>query len=552
MATDIKQLLPTDVRDALLGALNPSAANVYLTVSTVSNGLTATATTLKLGGALTANTNITGAFTLSLGTSASRLSNLTGYATTLVSLYAGSSGSPGTYGTLFAYGASNNYITGFQVTDGVDIVSVEATKTTFQVILTAANSIISINNAGATIVNNGVNNAYVVNDALSKGIVYAADYTANFTPESLVTQRWVQNSVGTMTLSTMLVSPSIYGSTAASGTLLIDSTTNNTKGPITFGAATRGNSYLFNVGTSTSLISFMGRVGATTNAAIYLAVASGSESNTNYALSWDGSLRINAQSTTSAINLLHGNTATLTITPGNSVANSFYALTPRARTTLTTTSNIPTFDVLTSTQSWAAGTVPLQYFNYFRAQTMAFASASSATFVASGVFEMPINGSNATLVTVAGIHVPTYAYTGTVPTTAYSAYFIAPTGATNNYALGLSGTLITNSRILENQGADVASANNLVLGSDGNTFEITGTTQINLISNIAWQNGATVTLLFTSTPTVKHNQATSTTNITIQLAGAVDFAATAGDTLTLRLCEIGGTQTWREIARAVI
>jgi hypothetical protein len=121
------------------------------------------------------------------------------------------------------------------------------------------------------------------------------------------------------------------------------------------------------------------------------------------------------------------------------------------------------------------------------------------------------------------------------------------------YALWVdAGTARFDGRIVGNQGADVASANNLVLGSDGNVFEITGTTQVNLLSNIGWQNGSTVTLLFTSNPTVKHNQATSTTNITIQLAGAVDFVASAGDTLTLVLSEIGGTQAWREVARAVI
>lgn len=105
---------------------------------------------------------------------------------------------------------------------------------------------------------------------------------------------------------------------------------------------------------------------------------------------------------------------------------------------------------------------------------------------------------------------------------------------------------------LATQGADVGSANNLALGSDGNVFEITGAVQINLISNIGFTNGTYVTLLFTSNPTVKHNQATSTTNITIQLAGAADFVASAGDTLTLVLSEIGGTQAWREVARAVI
>lgn len=107
-------------------------------------------------------------------------------------------------------------------------------------------------------------------------------------------------------------------------------------------------------------------------------------------------------------------------------------------------------------------------------------------------------------------------------------------------------------RLLDNQGADVASANDVTLGADGNTFEITGTTQINRIVNTNWTNGTKITLLFTSTPTVKHGQATATVNITILLAGAADFTASAGDVLTLMLCEIGGTQAWREVARTAI
>src|SRR5574343_276698 len=96
-------------------------------------------------------------------------------------------------------------------------------------------------------------------------------------------------------------------------------------------------------------------------------------------------------------------------------------------------------------------------------------------------------------------------------------------------------------RLLEKQGADVASANDLTLGSDGNTFEITGATQINAITTTGWQNGALVTLGFSGTPTVKYNTAGGAGTAKIYLAGAADFSATANDTLTLRLMEIGGT-----------
>lgn len=107
-------------------------------------------------------------------------------------------------------------------------------------------------------------------------------------------------------------------------------------------------------------------------------------------------------------------------------------------------------------------------------------------------------------------------------------------------------------RILGSQGADIASANDLTLGGDGNSFEITGNTQINALTTTNWQNGSVVTLLFTSNPTVKHNTAGGAGTAVFLLSGSADFGATAGDTLTLILSEIGGTQAWREIARTAI
>ena len=103
------------------------------------------------------------------------------------------------------------------------------------------------------------------------------------------------------------------------------------------------------------------------------------------------------------------------------------------------------------------------------------------------------------------------------------------------------------------QGADVASANDVALGKDGNVFEITGTTQINRLDIDGWQPGAEVTLLFNASVTVKHGQASGGTNTTILLAGGADFSATVDDMLTLVLCENTATgMAWREKCRTAI
>ena len=123
---------------------------------------------------------------------------------------------------------------------------------------------------------------------------------------------------------------------------------------------------------------------------------------------------------------------------------------------------------------------------------------------------------------------------------------------TTNELFSIEGDkrFVHNGRNEEKQGADVASvAGAIALGYDGNTFEITGTNAITLISNLGWQNGSTVTLLFTSTASLTDGTANSGTDIGMELAGNANFGATADDAITLKLCEIGGTQRWREISR---
>lgn len=156
---------------------------------------------------------------------------------------------------------------------------------------------------------------------------------------------------------------------------------------------------------------------------------------------------------------------------------------------------------------------------------------------------------------------------GAAVTNQYGLYLHALTSATNNYGIYINtptgtiaeaihvagGNSLFDGRVLQNQGADVASATNLVLGADGNVFEITGTTKIDLISNLTWGEGAIITLIANESVVIDHGTAISGTNITIMLAGAVDYSMTANDTLTLILSSTtAGGQAWRECARTVI
>lgn len=109
-----------------------------------------------------------------------------------------------------------------------------------------------------------------------------------------------------------------------------------------------------------------------------------------------------------------------------------------------------------------------------------------------------------------------------------------------------------NGRSQYKQGADVASvAGAIALGYDGNVFEITGTNTITLISNLGFQNGTEITLLFTSTASLTDGVANSGTDIGMELNGNANLVASADDVIKLVLCEIGGTQRWRESGRSI-
>jgi hypothetical protein len=111
--------------------------------------------------------------------------------------------------------------------------------------------------------------------------------------------------------------------------------------------------------------------------------------------------------------------------------------------------------------------------------------------------------------------------------------------------------VVTGARVLEYQGTDVASAAGAIAATYGNSFEITGTSAITLISNVNWQNGSVIYLMFTSTATLTDGTANSGTDIGMELIGNTNFVGTADDVVCLILGEIGGVQRWRAVSQAV-
>ena len=103
------------------------------------------------------------------------------------------------------------------------------------------------------------------------------------------------------------------------------------------------------------------------------------------------------------------------------------------------------------------------------------------------------------------------------------------------------------------QGTSIASNPTIVLPTNGNVFELTGTTAVTLITTTGYKNGHTITLVANENVTVVNGTATSEADVTIRLAGSGDFSMSAEDSVTLCLCSTtAGGQAWRETARTVI
>lgn len=153
---------------------------------------------------------------------------------------------------------------------------------------------------------------------------------------------------------------------------------------------------------------------------------------------------------------------------------------------------------------------------------------------------------------------PNYQIIGNVPpalnvnTTTYQpeyvtvdqTYFTASYATTSSYIMG--NATITG-RLHTAQGATVDSSTNMTLGEDGNSFFINiVAATINNIIDTGWLNGDLITLFFGGSVTLSHSVGGGG-GARVYLAGAVDFAATASDTISLRYMN----NAWYEVSRTV-
>ena len=121
--------------------------------------------------------------------------------------------------------------------------------------------------------------------------------------------------------------------------------------------------------------------------------------------------------------------------------------------------------------------------------------------------------------------------------------------ASATFAGSVSAVGVTLSgRLQGDKGGDVASANDITLGTDGNYFDITGTTEMQRILGTGWQAGSVIILQFDGSVQVTHNTAAGSSYFGFQLSGAGNFSATAGDTLQL----VFDGAWWRECSRTAI
>lgn len=105
---------------------------------------------------------------------------------------------------------------------------------------------------------------------------------------------------------------------------------------------------------------------------------------------------------------------------------------------------------------------------------------------------------------------------------------VAPGGAAATQQITYGALLkVPPARWQERQGIDVASANDLTLGADGNSFIITGTTTVNGIATADWIAGSQVCLIFSGALTLTHDGTPGAGFAPMYLSKSIDFLTAA-------------------------
>ena len=118
-----------------------------------------------------------------------------------------------------------------------------------------------------------------------------------------------------------------------------------------------------------------------------------------------------------------------------------------------------------------------------------------------------------------------FAYAWVAKADGVDTYLAAHINLLQNEKLDRDGEIPCTGTMQWDKGADVASAANLLLGADGNYFDITGTTTITQITAAQSQPGTVVKLHFDSSLIIEHD------GDNIVLPGAVNITVRAGDEL---------------------
>ena len=264
------------------------------------------------------------------------------------------------------------------------------------------------------------------------------------------------------TFTTSIITPLVNGSSASGGTLKIDSTSNATKGILTFGTASSSNVYHFNTGSGANTIKIQGTVGDTTSPALYF--NQNTPSSSNYSIVSNGSnLVLNAVvsplllrvSNTTIIDVKTRGIIFSPINTGEQVVQ--FLFTSAAQTSQTSTLNSPTFKITGANKQWATGTVANQYWNYLTANTAAFVGASTMTNSFGLFVEAATAGTNATI--------------------------------TNNYAAGFNGNILINTGAGAGRIRSAEYSSNLgalyfnQTSPDGSNYSISGIDNANTLIN---------------------------------------------------------------------